>query len=152
MKTVQKGFTLIELMIVVAIIGILAAVAIPAYQDYIARSQVTEGVGLAGGLKTEINDNLQAGSCSNTVTAALNTATGKYSTVVISGTPAAGLATAAATVATGCIITVTMASTVSSAIASKTIIIDLLVNGSLKRKAAAAGGDMDTKYIPKGIL
>ena len=152
MKTVQKGFTLIELMIVVAIIGILAAVAIPAYQDYIARSQVTEGTGLAGGLKTEINDNLQAGSCLNTVTAALNTATGKYSTVVVSGTPAANLDTAAASVATGCIITVTMAPTVSSAIANKTIIIDLLVNGSLKRKAAAAGGDMDTKYIPKGIL
>lgn len=151
MTTVQKGFTLIELMIVVAIIGILAAVAIPAYQDYIARSQVTEAVGLAGGLKTEINDNLQAGSCSNTVTTALNTATGKYSTVVVSGTPATGLATAAATVATGCIITVTMESTVSSAIASKTIIIDLLVNGSLKRNATG-GGTMDTKYIPKGIL
>ena len=151
MKTVQKGFTLIELMIVVAIIGILAAVAIPAYQDYIARSQVTEGVGLAGGLKTEINDNLQAGACSNSVTPALNTATGKYSVVTVSGTPATGLDTAAATVATGCQVTVTMASTVSSAIASKTIIIDLLVNGSLKRNATT-GGDMDTKYIPKGIL
>jgi type IV pilus assembly protein PilA len=54
MRRVQKGFTLIELMIVVAIIGILAAVAIPAYQDYTARAQITEALGLAAGLKSEI--------------------------------------------------------------------------------------------------
>ena len=54
MKKVQQGFTLIELMIVVAIIGILAAVAIPAYQDYTIRAKVTEGLGLAGAVKVAV--------------------------------------------------------------------------------------------------
>jgi len=55
-KKVQKGFTLIELMIVIAIIGILAAIAIPAYQNYTIRSQVTEGLSLADGWKTSISE------------------------------------------------------------------------------------------------
>ena len=56
MKTMQKGFTLIELMIVIAIIGILAAIAIPAYQNYIIRSQVTEGLSLADSWKTAVGE------------------------------------------------------------------------------------------------
>jgi type IV pilus assembly protein PilA len=56
MKKVQQGFTLIELMIVVAIIGILAAVAIPAYQDYTKRAHVTEGLSLASSGKTAITE------------------------------------------------------------------------------------------------
>ncbi|MCG5526293.1 prepilin-type N-terminal cleavage/methylation domain-containing protein [Ectothiorhodospira haloalkaliphila] len=57
----QAGFTLIELMIVVAIIGILAAIAIPAYQDYTKRAQVSEGIGIAAAVRTTMAENLIVG-------------------------------------------------------------------------------------------
>ena len=77
MKSVQKGFTLIELMIVIAIIGILAAIAIPAYQNYTIRAQVSEGSSLIGGVETAFDENY-----ANTGTAAAtNTAIGIASTI-----------------------------------------------------------------------
>ncbi|MCJ8161417.1 pilin [Acinetobacter zhairhuonensis] len=139
----QKGFTLIELMIVVAIIGILAAIAIPAYQDYIARSQASEGVSLAGGLKADIADNMQTGICGT------NTLPGKYANdVTVSGTVTS---TATNATPTGCIITATYKSTgVSTQIQGKTLALDVLGNGELK-KSTTGSTDLPAKFIPKAV-
>jgi type IV pilus assembly protein PilA len=92
MKHIQKGFTLIELMIVVAIIGILAAVAIPAYQDYTAKAQSSEAFVLLDGLKTPI-----AEAMSGDATQGCATQTGQ----VLSGKYVAGITTASASSTAG---------------------------------------------------
>ena len=146
MKSMQKGFTLIELMIVIAIIGILAAIAIPAYQDYIARSQMSEGLSLASGLKTSVAEAFaQDGNCPTNGTAGIadaSTIKGKYvASVTTAGT---GAATG------GCTITAKMASTgVSTGIQGTELELEL--------ETTANGGSVDwkctstaaQKYVPK---
>ncbi|HEZ1447174.1 TPA: pilin, partial [Neisseria meningitidis] len=83
MNTLQKGFTLIELMIVIAIVGILAAVALPAYQDYTARAQVSEAILLAEGQKSAVteyylNHGEWPGNNSDAGVASSSTIKGKY--------------------------------------------------------------------------
>jgi type IV pilus assembly protein PilA len=114
MKNMQKGFTLIELMIVVAIIAILAAIAIPAYQDYIVRSQFTESQTIADGLKTPIQEfAAQSGACptngqAGSAVLPAGSYLGKYVATATTGGPTSG------TTGTGCTITVTFKNTAGS--------------------------------------
>ncbi|HZQ75004.1 MAG TPA: pilin [Burkholderiales bacterium] len=148
MKTLQKGFTLIELMIVVAIIGILAAVAIPAYQDYIARAQVSEAVSLLGSGKTPFAEYYaDKGLWPSDTASVMGNTQGKYTgSISIAGTPqtaAPGSVTLQATM---------KASGINSNITGHSVALNSLDGGktwTCNTSSVASGATaLNQKYVP----
>jgi type IV pilus assembly protein PilA len=139
MKQLQKGFTLIELMIVVAIIGILAAVAIPAYQDYIARAQMSEAVTLMGGAKTPLSEYIaDQGTLPTAITDVVGTVSGKYVAALSLGGEA-----------TNVFLTATMGtSNVNSAIQGKTVQMSSTDGARSWDCSPGATDPADAKYLP----
>ncbi|WP_312087158.1 pilin [Acinetobacter variabilis] len=143
----QRGFTLIELMIVVAIIGILAAIAIPQYQNYVAKSQVSETGTLLSQIKTNQQTALENGTCGT------EEVVGKYGVAVMSGT--FDPTKTAATDKNGCKVTVTFGvaskntagENVSAAIKGKKLVLDQYGNGSFTYDSTAT--DVPAAIVPE---
>lgn len=145
MQKIQQGFTLIELMIVVAIIGILAAIAIPAYQDYTIRARVQEGVNISNPARTALGIACSEGDLVNQTTNALlglATSTLYVTTNVVNTVVAAG------TSATSGTVTIKMKAQGSAAIANNETIIYTGTCGA-GGMTWAVTGTVAAKYLPK---
>ena len=136
-KKVQQGFTLIELMIVVAIIGILAAIAIPAYQDYTIRSKVTEGLNLASAAKSGVSET----RISNGTFPSDNQSAGLGSTI-------ASKYVSGVVVSAGGLITVTYGNSVDAVINGSTIVFTPTMKNNTVVDWTCKTGSLTAKYRP----
>ena len=149
MKSLQKGFTLIELMIVVAIIGILAAVAIPAYQDYIARAQVSEAVNLLGSGKTPLAEYYSSqGSWPATAGEVMGNTAGKY-------TASISMVGAQTTAASVTLVATMRTAGINTGIVNSTVQLNTTDGGKIWNCFTAGtaalfggGGPLTGKYVP----
>jgi type IV pilus assembly protein PilA len=145
---IQRGFTLIELMIVVAIIGILAGIAVPQYQDYVARSQFSEGLNLAAGQKASVTEVFSStGNCPDN---ASGTAGGIPASTSITGTYIKSVQVGGeASAAGGCTITANFKdSDIAKGLTGKQVTLTMgnANNGSVTWKCESSA---DKKYLPQ---
>jgi len=143
MKKMQQGFTLIELMIVVAIIGILAAIALPAYQDYTIRAKVSEGLVLASGAKVSVAENAANGKNFDAGFTA-PAATANIATVAIA--PATGTITVTTTAAIGGGTVTFVPTSGGAALAGTATASTIPAGGSIEWNCT--GGTLAAKYRP----